>query len=53
MHATMSDDLIQGKCTQIKSNCMYTRMHTLSTISTQESSQAVMDPSKYQIPYTA
>ena len=26
-----------GKCTQIKSNCMYARVHTLYTISTQKS----------------
>ena len=28
-----------GKCIQIKSNCMYVRVHTLSIISTQENSQ--------------
>ena len=29
------------------------RVHTLSTTSTHKSSQTVMDPSKYQSPYTA
>ena len=32
---------------------MYARVHTLSTTSTHKSSRAVMDPSKYQSPYTA
>ena len=37
----------------IQTACMHAYMHTLTTISTQESSQAVMDPSEYQSPYTA
>ena len=31
----------------------YARMHTLSTTSTQESSQTAMDPSTYKSQYTA
>ena len=34
------------KCTQIKSNFMYARVHTLSNISTQESSQTDNGPVK-------
>ena len=34
-------------------NCMYARVHKLSTTSTHKGSQTVVDPSTYQSPYTA
>ena len=41
-----SEKIHFGKCTQFKSNCMHVRVHTLSTISTQESSQTNNGPIK-------